>query len=69
MAGLLKWEGGENVYGAGMRNVSTLYEYWLFFELNEPDAAENFKFVALCISCLSQPTADCRVLFSITNAN
>ena len=33
MAGLLKWEGGENVYGAGMRNVSTLYEYWLFFEL------------------------------------
>ncbi len=32
-AGILKWEGGEHVYGAGARNVSTLYEYWLFFAL------------------------------------
>jgi predicted component of viral defense system (DUF524 family) len=32
-AGVLKWDGGEHVYGAGARNVSTLYEYWLFFAL------------------------------------
>ena len=32
-ASVLKWDGGEHVYGAGARNVSTLYEYWLFFAL------------------------------------
>jgi predicted component of viral defense system (DUF524 family) len=32
-AGVLRWDGGDHVYGAGTRNVATLYEYWLFFQL------------------------------------
>lgn len=35
MAARLHWKGGDNVYGAGKRNVATLYEYWLFFKLLE----------------------------------
>jgi predicted component of viral defense system (DUF524 family) len=31
----LSWEGGENVFRAGQRDVASLYEYWLFFELLE----------------------------------
>ena len=29
----LAWEGGSEIYEAGARNVATLYEYWLFFQL------------------------------------
>lgn len=29
----LSWEGGEDVFHAGQRDVASLYEYWLFFEL------------------------------------
>jgi predicted component of viral defense system (DUF524 family) len=29
----LSWEGGEELFHAGQRDVATLYEYWLFFEL------------------------------------
>lgn len=29
----LSWEGGEELFHAGQRNVASLYEYWLFFEL------------------------------------
>jgi predicted component of viral defense system (DUF524 family) len=29
----LSWEGGEDLFRAGQRDVGTLYEYWLFFEL------------------------------------
>ena len=29
----LSWEGGREIWHAGARNVATLYEYWLFFEL------------------------------------
>jgi predicted component of viral defense system (DUF524 family) len=29
----LAWEGGSEVFHAGARNVATLYEYWLFFQL------------------------------------
>ncbi len=29
----LSWEGGEEMFHAGQRDVATLYEYWLFFEL------------------------------------
>lgn len=29
----LAWEGGEDVFGGGQRNVATLYEYWVFLEL------------------------------------
>lgn len=33
MAARLCWKGGEDVYGAGKRDVATLYEYWIFFRL------------------------------------
>ena len=29
----LSWDGGEELFHAGQRNVADLYEYWLFFEL------------------------------------
>jgi predicted component of viral defense system (DUF524 family) len=29
----LSWEGGEDLFRAGQRNVADLYEYWLFFAL------------------------------------
>jgi len=29
----LAWEGGQDVWHGGARNVATLYEYWLFFQL------------------------------------
>ncbi len=31
----LSWEGGEELFHAGQRDVASLYEYWLFFELLE----------------------------------
>jgi predicted component of viral defense system (DUF524 family) len=33
MAARLCWSGGEDVYGAGKRDVALLYEYWVFFKL------------------------------------
>ena len=33
LAAKLIWEGGEDVYGAGKKDIATLYEYWLFFKL------------------------------------
>ena len=34
-ASRLDWEGREDVFNATVRDVATLYEYWLFFELLE----------------------------------
>lgn len=34
-AALLTWDGGADVYGAGQRDVATLYEYWVFLKLVE----------------------------------
>jgi predicted component of viral defense system (DUF524 family) len=34
-AASLTWEGGEDVYSAGKKNIATLYEYWLFFQLHD----------------------------------
>jgi predicted component of viral defense system (DUF524 family) len=57
LAAKLVWQGGEDVYSAGKRDVATLYEYWLFFTLLdvfktifniEPTAIEN----------LIEPTSD-----------
>lgn len=31
----LSWDGGEDLFKAGQRDVASLYEYWLFFELLE----------------------------------
>lgn len=33
IAASLTWTGGDDVYGAGSRNVAALYEYWVFFAL------------------------------------
>ena len=33
LAAKLVWHGGNNVYDAGKKDIATLYEYWLFFEL------------------------------------
>ena len=33
LAAKLVWEGGEDVYEAGNKNIAKLYEYWLFFKL------------------------------------
>jgi predicted component of viral defense system (DUF524 family) len=33
LAAKLIWKGGEDVYKAGKRDISVLYEYWLFFVL------------------------------------
>jgi predicted component of viral defense system (DUF524 family) len=33
LAAKLIWNGGEDVYEAGKRDVAVLYEYWLFFKL------------------------------------
>ena len=35
LAAKLNWDGGDDVYSAGKKNVATLYEYWLFFKLLE----------------------------------
>jgi predicted component of viral defense system (DUF524 family) len=35
MAARLVWHGGDDVYGVGKRDISTLYEYWVFFKLIE----------------------------------
>ena len=34
-AGRLNWTGGNLVYEAGQKNVAILYEYWLFFKMQE----------------------------------
>lgn len=33
LASKLIWNGGEDVYSVGKRDIATLYEYWLFFQL------------------------------------
>ncbi len=35
LAAKLIWEGGEDVYSGGQKDIATLYEYWLFFKLIE----------------------------------
>lgn len=33
VAAQLNWKGGDDVYGAGQKNVATLYEYWAFLQV------------------------------------
>jgi len=33
LASKLIWEGGDDVYSAGKKDIATLYEYWIFFQL------------------------------------
>ena len=49
-AAQLTWQGGEDVYGAGQRDVATLYEYWVFYALGREISAlcdEPFAFADL----------------------
>ncbi len=57
MAAKLVWHGGEQVFGAGQRDVATLYEYWVFFKLL--DVVSNvFKLDKPPSETLLEPTAD-----------
>ena len=33
MAANIAWKGGDDVYSAGKKDIATLYEYWVFFQL------------------------------------
>jgi len=57
MAAKLVWHGGDKVYGAGQRDVATLYEYWVFFELVRI-VAEVFKLAQPVSKTLIEPTSD-----------
>ena len=57
MAAKLVWHGGEQVFGAGQRDVATLYEYWVFFELLAV-VKEVFKLDKPASAHLLEPTAD-----------
>lgn len=35
LAAKLVWEGGDDIYKGGKKDIATLYEYWLFFQLLE----------------------------------
>jgi predicted component of viral defense system (DUF524 family) len=39
VAARLAWSGGEDVYGAGQKDVATLYEYWAFLQLAQTVAS------------------------------
>lgn len=57
MAAKLVWHGGEQVFGAGQRDVATLYEYWVFFKLLDV-VATVFKLDKPANETLLEPTAD-----------
>ena len=53
----LIWEGGEEVYGGGSKNIAKLYEYWLFFKLLEA-VKETFNINSEEYKKLIKPTGD-----------
>lgn len=57
MAAKLIWEGGEDVYEGGNRDVATLYEYWLFFTLLEL-FSEIFSIQAKSLDKLIKTSSD-----------
>ncbi len=57
MAARLVWHGGEKVYGAGQRDVATLYEYWVFFALLGV-VADVFELKVPASESLIEQTAD-----------
>lgn len=57
LAAKLRWDGGDDVYSGGKRDVAALYEYWLFFKLL--DLIERvFKVEAGSIHDLIENTKD-----------
>lgn len=57
MAARLVWQGGEDVYGAGQRDIATLYEYWVFFKLLDI-VTGVFRLDRLATAELMEETAD-----------
>lgn len=57
LAAKLIWQGGEDVYGAGKKDIATLYEYWLFFKLLDL-FQKLFEIEPQDISDLIKPTKD-----------
>lgn len=57
LAAKLTWEGGDDIYSAGKKDIAVLYEYWLFFTLL--DLFESlFDIDAKDVSDLIKETAD-----------
>lgn len=56
LAAKLTWQGGDDVYHAGQRDVATLYEYWVYFQLAKIVA--GLTNVTLDYSELLQPSSD-----------
>lgn len=57
LAAKLIWRGGDDVYEAGKKDVATLYEYWLFFQLLDL-VREIFEITPTSIEDLIKLTAD-----------
>jgi predicted component of viral defense system (DUF524 family) len=57
VAARITWEGGDDVYASGKRDVATLYEYWLFFKLLDL-FSRKFQFTRRALSELVEKTAD-----------
>ena len=57
LAAKLIWQGGDDVYGAGKKDIATLYEYWLFFKLLDL-FQELFEIDPKDISELIKPSKD-----------
>ena len=57
LAAKLVWQGGEDVYQAGKRDVAVLYEYWLFFKLLEI-VKQYFLIDPKSLANLIEPTAN-----------
>ncbi|MDP2342289.1 MAG: DUF2357 domain-containing protein [Deltaproteobacteria bacterium] len=58
----LEWAGGEDVFGAGQRNVAALYEYWVFLELARIVAAICQVKPDMSLMVKSTPEAVCLIL-------
>lgn len=57
LAARLIWSGGDDVYGAGQKDIATLYEYWVFFKLLSI-VSNIFKLEKPAVKSLIEETKD-----------
>lgn len=57
LAARLIWSGGDDVYGAGQKDIATLYEYWVFFRLLSI-VSNIFKLEKPAVESLIEETKD-----------
>ncbi len=57
LAAQMSWDGGDDVFEGGKRDVATLYEYWLFFKLHDL-VCKVFQLEVPRIENLIETTAD-----------